>query len=346
MKRVVFALTAALLGTAQAGEFNGAWIGAKLGYNQSVMSGLDKQSASDFGLAGGYNWEAESFLLGVEGFAEQNGKATHNPGLVSYGSRTLGLDGKFGVPMGDWLPYGKIGYARTSGNGGASGVSGSDVHLGAGAEYKLTPSLSVSGEYSVASAKTGARKLSNDNFSIGVKYYFDTSDLPYAPQMAPVARRELPVAPVESPKTVEPVVVKAEPKEVWKTLLEENPVTFSGVNFDVKSARLQPGAMTRLDDVAEFAKLYPDARLQITGHTDYRAGKSKKEYNQKLSVRRAESFRDALIEKGIAADRISVEGVGFDKPVADNKTEEGRAENRRVEIRSMIREEKKVRVAE
>lgn len=341
---VTLALAAALFGmnAAQSGQFDGVWLGAKLGYNQSDYSGLDKKNATAFGIEGGYNWHLDSFLAGVSGFADLNGKATHNPGLVNYGSRTVGLDGKLGLHMGDWLPYAKLGYARTAGNGGASGISGSGLHLGLGAEYRFTPSLSLAGEYSNAGAKTGATKLNNNNFTLGINYYFDGAETtPVA-----VARQEEPKAqaPVEMPKPVE--VVKEVPKEVWTTLLEEKPLTFTGVNFETKSARLQPSAMARLADVAEFAKLYPDAKLLITGHTDYRAGKSKKGYNQKLSVRRADSFKAALIEKGVAADRISTEGLGFDQPVADNKTEEGRTQNRRVEIRSVIKEEKKVRVAE
>lgn len=345
---MTFALAVALLGVSavQAGEFDGVWLGAKLGYNQSDLSGLDKKSATAFGLEGGYNWNMDSYLVGLSGFADLNGKATHNPGLVNYGSRTIGLDGKLGLPMGAWLPYAKLGYARTAGNGGASGISGSGAHLGLGAEYKLMPNLSVSGEYGNASAKTGAVRLNNNNFTLGINYYFDRTDIPYAPQIAPVVKRELPKASVELPKAVEPVVVKEEPKEIWKTLLEEKPVTFTGVNFDTKSARLPSSAISRLDDVAEFAKLYPDAQLQIAGYTDYRAGKSRKAYNQKLSERRAAAFKDALVEKGVAAERISAEGFGFDQPVADNKTEEGRTQNRRVEIRSIIKEEKKVRVTE
>ncbi|MDO9012690.1 MAG: outer membrane beta-barrel protein [Gallionella sp.] len=345
-----FTLVVALLGmhVVQASEFDGVWVGAKLGYNVSDLTALDKKSATVFGLEGGYNWSMDTFLLGVNGFADLNGKATHNPGLVNYGSRAYGLDGKLGFPLDSWLPYVKLGYARTTGNGGASAISGSGAHLGLGVEYKFMPNLSVSGEYSLGSAKTGAVKLNNNNFTIGVNYYFDTSDIPYAAPVVPVVRQEEPkeVAPVEMMKPAVPLVIKEEPKEIWKTLLEEKPVTFSGVNFDTNSAKLLPSANTELDDVAEFAKLYPGAQLQISGHTDYRAGKSKEAYNQKLSERRAAAFKVALIERGVAAERISVEGHGFAQPIADNNTEAGRAQNRRVEIRSVITEEKRVRVTE
>lgn len=343
-------LAVALLGmnVAQASEFDGVWLGVRLGYNVSDLTALDKKNATAFGLEGGYNWDMDAFLLGLNGFADLNGKATHNPGLVNYGSRAYGLDGKLGLPMDNWLPYAKLGYARTTGNGGASAISGSGAHFGLGVEYKFMPHLSVSGEYSLGSAKTGAVKLNNNNFTVGVNYYFDSPAIPYAAPVAPVVIQEKPreVAPIEMMKPAVPMVIKEEPKEIWKTLLEEKPVTFSGVNFDTNSAKLLPSANSELDDVAEFAKLYPSAQLQISGHTDFRTGKSKEAYNQKLSERRAGAFKAALIERGIAAERISVEGYGFSHPIADNDTEAGRAQNRRVEIRSVITEEKRVRVIE
>lgn len=344
MKLNTFALAVALLlvNTAQASEFDGAWLGAKLGYNQSDQSGLDTKSATAFGLEGGYNWNVDAFLLGVDGYADLNGKATHNPGLVNYGSRAYGLDGKFGLPLGDWLPYAKLGYAHTAGNGAASALSGSGAHLGLGVEYKFNPSLSVAGEYTSTGIKSGASKLNNNNFTLGVNYYFGVSE-PVQP--VPVVRPLEPrvVEPVEAARPVVTAPVVAEQKETFKTLLEEKPVTFSGVNFATDSASLPDDAKLRLDEVAEFAKLYPDAQLHIAGHTDYRAGKSKKEYNQKLSERRAAAFKTALIKLGVAAERITTEGFGFDQPVADNKTEAGRAQNRRVEIRSVLKEVKRIK---
>ncbi len=350
MKKIAFVLAVSLFGiaAAQASEFDGVWLGAKLGYNQSDVTGVNRKNATAFGFEGGYNWNMDTFLLGVNAFADLNGKATHTPGAVNYGSRAYGLDGKLGLPMGEWLPYAKLGYGRTAGNGGASGVSGSGAHFGLGVEYKFMPNLSVAGELTNASAKRAGNNLNNTNFTVGINYYFDTVNLPYAEtaKVAPVVRHEEPrfVAPVEAVKPV--AVVKEEPKEVWKTIVEEKPVTFAAITYDAKSAKLLPASKAQLDDVAEFAKLYPDAQLQVAGHTDFRAGKSKKEYNQKLSVKRAEAFKAALVERGVAAERITTEGLGFDQPIADNNTEAGRAQNRRIVIRSTIKEEKKVRVTE
>jgi outer membrane protein OmpA-like peptidoglycan-associated protein len=74
---------------------------------------------------------------------------------------------------------------------------------------------------------------------------------------------------------------------------------------------------------------YPDTDLRIIGYTD---STGQLEFNRKLSERRAGSVRDYLASQGIAADRMTSRGEGVSHPVADNRTEEGRARNRRVEI--------------
>jgi outer membrane protein OmpA-like peptidoglycan-associated protein len=89
----------------------------------------------------------------------------------------------------------------------------------------------------------------------------------------------------------------------------------------------------------EFAVQQPDAKLEIIGYADS-SGLEKK--NLKLSVARAESVKKYLVRKGIAIDRILARGQGSANPLGDNKTKTGRALNRRVEIRSVIKEQKKV----
>lgn len=330
-------LMAALLGmtAAQASEFDGGWIGGKVGSNRTSVTGVDSQSATSYGIEGGYNWNMGGFLLGVDGFVESNGKKNHNPAPYNYGSSAYGVDAKLGLPTGNWLPYAKIGYAQTDGNGAAGAIGGGDVHLGVGVEYKFAPNWSVLGEYTTASGKTGATKLKNNNLSLGINYYFGAPAAAPAPVAAPVAVKEEPkAAPVAAPAPI---------KETWKTLLEDKPVRIEGANFDTNSAKLRSTSFQKLNEVVEFANKYKDAQLDVTGHTDNRGTKA---YNQKLSERRAASVKAYLVKKGVAGSRITTKGYGFDQPVADNKTAEGRAQNRRVEIRSVLKEEKKVRVTE
>ena len=75
--------------------------------------------------------------------------------------------------------------------------------------------------------------------------------------------------------------------------------------------------------------------IEVEGHTD-NVGKA--EVNKKLSQKRADAVKDYLIKKGIEADRLSAIGYGSEQPIADNKTKEGRAQNRRVEFKITFEE--------
>ncbi len=103
-----------------------------------------------------------------------------------------------------------------------------------------------------------------------------------------------------------------------------------GVNFDYDKSILRPDAFPVLDEVAETLARYPEIRVEIGGHTDWNNSDA---YNQRLSERRAQSVMDYLVSKGIAANRMAVKGYGEAKPIADNNTENGRFQNRRVELR-------------
>jgi len=86
-----------------------------------------------------------------------------------------------------------------------------------------------------------------------------------------------------------------------------------------------------LEDVVEISKLCPDVKLLVTGHTD---SVGDKEYNIGLGKRRAEAVVGYLVQKGVDEGRLSAVGLGFSQPIADNSTDEGRAANRRIEIRA------------
>lgn len=99
--------------------------------------------------------------------------------------------------------------------------------------------------------------------------------------------------------------------------------------FDVDSAFVNPGLRSDLLAVANNLQSYPDSTVQIVGHTDNSGGA---DHNQDLSERRANSVADVLMNGGVAFERIQTFGRGEDQPVASNLTEEGKAQNRRVEI--------------
>ncbi len=106
-------------------------------------------------------------------------------------------------------------------------------------------------------------------------------------------------------------------------------ITLGDVLFDTNKSDLRSGALFTIDKLVAFLTEYPDRKVMIEGFTDSRGAE---DYNQRLSERRALAVRDALVSKGIDADRIVTRGYGESFPVASNDTAEGRQRNRRVEV--------------
>ena len=103
-----------------------------------------------------------------------------------------------------------------------------------------------------------------------------------------------------------------------------------GINFKVGSDLIEKKSFKLLDNAAKVLAEFVDVRVEISGHTD---SDGSRDLNLDLSGRRAESVKNYLVGKGIAADRIVAIGYGPDKPIGDNKTKKGKAENRRTEFR-------------
>jgi OOP family OmpA-OmpF porin len=123
---------------------------------------------------------------------------------------------------------------------------------------------------------------------------------------------------------------RAEPKPEPKPKPVAEKVTFAAdVLFDFDKSVIKPEGRSRLDDLAGKVKGINLEVVIAIGHTDSIGTDA---YNQALSVRRAESVKAYLVSKGIEANRVYTEGKGEKQPVADNKTREGRAKNRRTEI--------------
>lgn len=116
-------------------------------------------------------------------------------------------------------------------------------------------------------------------------------------------------------------------------------VTFnSGILFGFDSDKLTPQAEANVSDLAKTLNKYQDTELLIEGHTD---NKGTDQYNMKLSERRAKAVEKKLKDLGVKGVRVTTKGYGFNQPVASNDTEEGRAQNRRVEVAIFANEQLK-----
>jgi OOP family OmpA-OmpF porin len=138
-----------------------------------------------------------------------------------------------------------------------------------------------------------------------------------APVFAPVP------APAPAPLAVAPAV--AAPKPTVRSVDLRGDALFA-----VNSAALRPEAQPGIDQMAARGRSFKELHsVEIVGHTDSTGAA---DYNQKLSERRAESVKAALVKGGIDSTKIKTSGMGARAPIADNKTADGRAKNRRVTI--------------
>ncbi len=115
---------------------------------------------------------------------------------------------------------------------------------------------------------------------------------------------------------------KAVDKETW--------FNFRKLTFEQGSALIDASSQKEVDNIAEILKAYPDVNIKIGGYTD---NTGSDEINTKLSAERAANVLAALVDRGIEASRLESEGYGPLHPIADNSTEEGREQNRRIAVR-------------
>jgi outer membrane protein OmpA-like peptidoglycan-associated protein len=207
-----------------------------------------------------------------------------------------------------------------TGTSGAVRKSAAGMSFGGGVDVKVMDNLYVSGfgrwnraytsprPTDLGPTQSDAERYGEDiqwaTAGIGVKYSFAEAPPPPPPP---------PPAPAPPPRVPERIVLRA-------------------VHFDFDKATVRPDAYPILDEAVEMLTTHENENVTIVseGHADS-IGSAK--YNMGLSRRRAEAVRNYLVKHGIAGNRIKIQAYGETKPVASNKTAEGRAMNRRVEIR-------------
>jgi VCBS repeat-containing protein len=167
-------------------EFRGKYFGGKIGINNSSASGTTSApSASTLAyvlqggyLQGGYNWDLRVVVVGVGAYFDWNSYAQHSNG-ISYGSRAYGVDAKVGLPVGDWLPYFKLGYGYSTGirDINLRTVAQNRLNGAVGIEYNFAPRWSAIAEYkrNSFSNRNGSITINNKTFTFGFNYYFDIS---------------------------------------------------------------------------------------------------------------------------------------------------------------------------
>ncbi len=200
----------------------------------------------------------------------------------------------------------EVGYQHTASDNGWSPM------LGAGLEMAMTDNLSARLEYqwfhNVGGSATGGSSI--NMLSAGVAYSFGAKSA--------------------EPVVVAPVAVPVQPEKVEAMTLQLSEVA-GGVLFEYNSATLTPAMLDALQPALKRLQDYPQAQLTIQAHTDSRGSLA---YNQKLSERRALSVNNYFVSKGIAASRLTLDAKGETLPIADNRTDAGRAQNRRVTLAS------------
>jgi OmpA-OmpF porin, OOP family len=112
----------------------------------------------------------------------------------------------------------------------------------------------------------------------------------------------------------------------------DSKIVTHGINFDTDKATIKPESMGTLNMIVRVLKDNPDIKFEIDGHTD---NSGTAPHNLTLSQQRADAVKTQLVTMGVDASRLTTRGLGDTKPIADNNTPDGKANNRRVEFVKM-----------
>lgn len=178
-----------------------------------------------------------------------------------------------------------------------------------------------------------AQPLTDNVSAINCVPEFPAQQVPYAVPLGPAPKSAM-TPPPPAPIVVERIVqVPGAPVVIEKSLppiVLERITLEAGALFDTNKSDIKPAGKAELDELAvKLSQIKDIGELEIIGHTDSQGGDA---HNKALSLRRAVSVADYLETRGVKRELLSVKGMGEDVPVASNKTAEGRAKNRRVEV--------------
>jgi outer membrane protein OmpA-like peptidoglycan-associated protein len=174
----------------------------------------------------------------------------------------------------------------------------------------------------------------------GTKHYAEPTDSAgYTEMLVPVGKKyDITYLSLGRHEIAATVPVADEPSQSVKLTLRykrenDKPFILSGVNFDTNKATIRPESFKQLDMVVDFMNHKPEARIEISGHTD---NVGNPPANKTLSQKRAQACLNYIVSKGIDKKRLTAVGEGDERPVAPNDSDEGRQRNRRIEARELL----------
>lgn len=345
---LALAMTSAMAGApaAMAGAEVGSWYVAP----QAVYVDPDKNYRADeatgaslaFGKVLSKTWDGELSLIDSRHDVNGGGSKLKLIGAALNFNRVFLRDSAVNPFIG--LGLNSIS-SRKNGTGATQRDMGAAIKAGVLADLTSNGALQLSAEIGKRSDHFGDN-LEDVFAGIGLRFNFGAPQkaAPPAPVAAP-APAPAPVAappPPPAPPAPPPPPPADDDKDGVPNAADRCPRTPAGdkvdavgcglnlaleVQFETNSANIKPDSTGELDAFAQFMKDVPSVKGELQGHTD---SVGKDAYNLSLSQRRAESVKAYIVAKGVDAARINAKGYGETKPIADNKTVEGKAANRRV----------------
>jgi outer membrane protein OmpA-like peptidoglycan-associated protein len=321
---------------------------------EGVASGWRTTDDSDAGYNLFLGWHFKPRWFGELSYADlgEAGLSNVNPAIIgtegiSYKIPALHIGYYLFEPERRFNVYGKLGLSAIQNDAttplvpfekqNSVGISG-----GVGVQWRSQ----TSGLF----ARLGADFYDKDAWSTGIMlgYYFGGSQKKEKKSEPVIAEPE--ALPVVAPTAAVPVIVSYDTDSDADGVIDESDqcantranvtvneagcsifqVALEGVNFENNSAELAPDSIDILNTAAQVIMASSGVRVEVQAHTD---SVGSKKYNQKLSEKRAASVRKYLISQGVAAEQLESKGYGEIYPVLTNETEDGRAKNRRVELK-------------
>lgn len=185
-------------------------------------------------------------------------------------------------------------------------------------------------EYNDSDNRYIAARLVRPEGNVTVAIYVSAYDMGLSGGLKPEKGQPVIQVDIVEDKAMDQRMVVVSAEKMASSIETTGSIALYGIFFDFDKAEVKPESLPTLEQMAKLLRDFPALKLHIVGHTD---NVGDLEYNQKLSLTRAESVtKELIVRYAIAPDRLRAAGVGPLAPVASNRTEEGRAKNRRVEL--------------